>query len=238
MQDHRIDGVDAPSGRANPSPSVGNVCGLGESHALRIELRAVQLPWLADEIHVLRGPIEEELARTRAQHDQLIAEGVDSRAPEAVETSTEIDRRIYQLKVLAMIREQLPLSDDEVAAGVASPWEADQDHADASISTVARPVVVVGPAQGMFVMIDGAAYHVAAALTEALAAPRSDVFRVDQTGVPRRSNCRRITPPVAARLRALAAAAAAFTDTYVNVVLQQSYRFDPDYDPVFSDELW
>jgi hypothetical protein len=30
----------------------------------------------------------------------------------------------YQLKVLAMIREQLPIDDEAVAAWVASPWQA------------------------------------------------------------------------------------------------------------------
>jgi hypothetical protein len=238
MQDNRNDGADSTTRRANPSPPVSNVCGLGESHALRIELCAVQLPWLADEIHELRGPIEEELARERARHDQLIADGVDSRSPEAVEASTEIDRRLYQLKVLAMIREQLPLSNEEAADGVASPWDGDREHPYEAYSTVPHPVVVVGPAQGMFVLVHGAACHVASALAEALAAPRGAVFRVDRTRVERRPDRRGFTPPVAARLHSLAAAAHAFTTTYVDVALQQSYRFDPDYDPVISDELW
>jgi hypothetical protein len=36
----------------------------------------------------------------------------------------------------------------------------------------------------------------------------------------------------------MAAAAEAFTDTYVSAVLQQSYSFDPDHDPILPDELW
>jgi hypothetical protein len=47
-----------------------------------------------------------------------------------------------------------------------------------------------------------------------------------------------MTPAVATRLGDMAAAAAAFTGTYVAGVAQQSYSFDPEYDPIDSDELW
>ena len=56
MQDNRNHGEEPPRRRANPSPAVGNVCGLGESHALRAWLLPVQLPWLADAIDELRRP--------------------------------------------------------------------------------------------------------------------------------------------------------------------------------------
>jgi hypothetical protein len=48
-----------------------HVHGLGESHALRVDLAAVQLPWLADEIDELRRSIQERLDHERARHDQL-----------------------------------------------------------------------------------------------------------------------------------------------------------------------
>jgi hypothetical protein len=238
MHSNRTGGAEPPRQRANPAPPVGNVCGLGESHALRVELRPVQLPWLADEIDELRGPIEEELARARARHNQLTAEGADPRSPEALEASAEIDRRIYQLKVLEMIREQLPISRDTVAAGVASPWKAKGASPDEGLDTVGHSIAVVGPAQGMLVLIDGAARNVASALATATVTPKAPTLARQSRVVRLRSVPTRITPPVAARLRALAAAAEAFIDTYINVVLQQSYRFDPDYDPVLSDELW
>lgn len=73
MQCNRNDGEEPPRRRANPSPAVGNVCGLGESHALSVELRPVQLPWLFDEIDELRRPIKEAVAVERARYDQLTA---------------------------------------------------------------------------------------------------------------------------------------------------------------------
>ena len=237
MHSNRNDGDEPPRRRANPSPAVGNVCGLGESHALRAWLRPVQLPWLADEIDELRRPIEEAVAVERARYDQLTAGGADRRSPEACETDTEIARRTYQLKVLAMIREQLPIDDEAVTAGVASPWQA-KDEDPNEPGTIGPPVEVLGPAQGMLVLIRGAARNVTAALAEALAPPEPDAFGIDQSRVRRSGERRRISAPVAVRLRSLAAAAEAFVDTYVNVVALNSYSFDPDYYPVVGDELW
>lgn len=76
-------------------------------------------------------------------------------------------------------------------------------------------------------MIDGAARNVASALAEAMATPKTSAL-AGQSRVRLRPAQKRITAPVAARLRALATAAEAFTDTYIIVVVQQSYRFDPD----------
>lgn len=239
MHDHRTDGVERPSCRANPSPPVGNVHGLGESHALRIELRHKQLPWLADEIGELRRSIEEAVVRARARHDQLTAVAEDPPLPEAQEAATEADRRIYQLRVLAMIREQLPLTDAAVAAAVASPWDEVSGAPTTEPEAVQAPVAVVGPAQAMLTLTRGATRNVTGALAEALDGPK---FTTDPGCRQRRSRgwpeWRRITPLISDRLRVLAAAAEAFTNTYVNVVAQQSYRFDPDYYPVVGDELW
>jgi hypothetical protein len=54
---------------ANLSPPIGNVHGLGESHALRADLKPVQVPWFADEAETLRASVTEELAigRRRAR---------------------------------------------------------------------------------------------------------------------------------------------------------------------------
>jgi hypothetical protein len=71
MQDHRNDGGEQTPRPANPSPPLGNVHGLGESHALRVDLKPAQLPWLADEIETLRGPILEEHQRALARYDEL-----------------------------------------------------------------------------------------------------------------------------------------------------------------------
>lgn len=238
MHDNRNDGAEPAPRHANPSPPVGHVHGLGESHALRVELRAVQLPWLADEIDELRGPIEEELARERARHDQLTAGDNDRRSEEAREAEAEIDRRSYQLKLLAMIREQLPV-DHAALAAVRSPWEVADDEPASEADPVDRPVAVVGPARGMLVLIRGAARNVAAALAEALGGPeRGSDARAEHRHGLRWAELHRTTPAVAARLRAMAAAAEAFTTTYVDAVAQQAYSFDPGYYPTAADELW
>ena len=68
MHSNRNDGEEPTRRHANPCPSVANVCGLGESHALRVELRAVQLPRLAHEVDELRGTIDDALARAPWPH--------------------------------------------------------------------------------------------------------------------------------------------------------------------------
>ena len=86
MQDHRSAGELAES-PANPSPAIGNVHGLGESHALRVDLQPIQVPWLAEEVDSLRATVSEELAIARA------------RPGPAPDVDEEIDRRVYQLRV-------------------------------------------------------------------------------------------------------------------------------------------
>jgi hypothetical protein len=232
MQDHRSAG-ELPESRANPSPPIGDVHGLGESHALRVDLRPVQAPWLADEIDTLRAVIGEELAVARARHDQLSASpGTSS------ETAGEVERRIYQLRVLGMIREQLPVTPDVVAACVGDPWQPDDRAQEAA--RITAPVTVVGPARGMLVLIRGAATNVADALGEAVRGPLSSTR--SSKGSPeylgRWPEWNRLTPDVASRLRDLAAAAEAWADTYVKAVAQQAYSFDPEHYPVYPDELW
>ena len=46
-----------------------------------------------------------------------------------------------------------------------------------------------------------------------------------------------MTPAIAEKLRATAAAAQAFTGTYLDVLALQGYSFDPEYQPVDADEL-
>jgi len=48
------------------------VTGLGVCDALRLELEPAQVPWLVDELDVMRGPLEEQLERTSADdHEQF-----------------------------------------------------------------------------------------------------------------------------------------------------------------------
>jgi hypothetical protein len=231
MQDHRNDGGEQAPRPANPSPPLGTVHGLGESHSLRVDLQPAQLPWLADEIDTLRGPILEEHARALARYDDLPP------AAGRAEAGAEVHRRAYQLRVLTMIREQLPLRPAVVAAWIASPWEAHDDLAW-ELARITAPVTVVGPARAMLVLVRGSARNVADALGEALRGPRSDTRAAPVGPALLWPEWTRTTPAVASRLRDMAAAAEAFTDTYVSAVLQQSYSFDPDHDPVLPDELW
>jgi hypothetical protein len=232
MQDHRIAG-ELPESPANPSPPIATVHGLGESHALRADLLPVQVPWLADEVRALRACVNEELAIARAQHDPAKA-AAGSRS----DLDAESDRRLYQLRMLRMIREQVPLADPVVAACVEDPWQ--PDDAALEVARLTAPVTVVGPARAMLVLVRGAARNVADAFGEALRGPKP-VGKSDATAggdLTRWPELHSLTPAVAARLRDLAAAASAFTDTYVAAVAQQGYVFDPEHYPVYPDVLW
>jgi hypothetical protein len=68
----------------------GTVCGLGVCDALKLELAPVQLPWLADELDEMRGPLEEALLRARAE-----------------ESADEAAGHEYELRLLRMMRAQL-----------------------------------------------------------------------------------------------------------------------------------
>jgi hypothetical protein len=78
----------------NPPPS-GRVSGLGVCDALRLELVPAQVPWLVDELDVMRGPLEEQLLRTSADdRDQAEVLG-------------------HELHLLRLMRAQLPGAHDE-----------------------------------------------------------------------------------------------------------------------------
>jgi hypothetical protein len=137
-----------------------------------------------------------------------------------------------------MIREQVPISRPVVAACVANPWD-DPSELALELARITAPVTVVGPAQGMLVLIRGAARNVADALGEALRISQQHVAK-PQVGTaatywPERHL---LTAAVANRLRDLAAATQAFTSHYVDAIWQQAYSFDPEHYPVYSDELW
>jgi hypothetical protein len=231
MQDHRNDGGEQAPPPANPAPPLSSVHGLGESHALRVDLQPNQLPWLADEIDTLRATIREDHGRAVSRHDELPP------AADGAEAEAEVDRRAYQLRVLAMIREQLPLSSAVAAASIASPW-LEHDELAWELARITARVTVVGPARAMLVLVRGSARNVADALSEALRGPRSEPRAAPGSPALHWPEWTRTTTAVASRLRDMAAAAEAFTDTYVTAVLQQSYSFDPDHYPVLPDELW
>jgi hypothetical protein len=73
---------------------------------------------------------------------------------------------------------------------------------------------------------------------EALRGPGLDVDEhTDSPSGWRGAELSRVTPAIAEKLRAMAAAAQAFTDTLSRGLGPQGYSFDPKYQPVEADEL-
>jgi hypothetical protein len=89
MRDQRIAGRERAS-----------VSGLGVCDVWRLELSAEQWPWLVDALDEIRGPLEEELRRAWAQ------QAVDDSA----DTAHEVSARGYELRLVRMMRDQLPAS--------------------------------------------------------------------------------------------------------------------------------
>jgi hypothetical protein len=184
------------------------------------------VPWLADEIDTLRGAIGEALAME-----------LEERLEPPGEPSAEADRRRYQLRVLGMIRDQLPLTQRVWSRSSATRGRSQAIWRGAARITSA--VVVVGPARAMLVLIRGAARNVADGLGEALHGP-DGVASPDRRSagyLVHSPELGRLTPAVATRLRDLAEAARAFTETYVAAVAVHRYSFDPAHYEAFSDEL-
>jgi hypothetical protein len=235
MHDHRNAGTEPPR-RANTPPPGGNVHGLGLVDALRVDLQPAQLPWLAAEIDIVRYCLEDELAHLRARYDELPEAVKKNPLSSAREDEQEIERRAYQLEVLAIIGEQLPISAAAAAAAVASPWDNEVDDAPET-DRAEGPVAVAGPAALMTVLIRGATRHAAEALADALRGPALDVDHHTDSGSGWRApDLPRVTPTISGKLRATAEAAHAFSDTYLHVLAHQTYSFDPEYDPTHADE--
>jgi hypothetical protein len=239
MHHHRNAGAEPAPRRASTPPPHGTVHGLGVVDALRIDLDPEQLPWLAAEIDTLRYCLEDELAHRCARYYELPGAAKQDRRGRARDAERELERRAYQLQALAMIREQVPISREAVAAAVASPWRKPVDCITPAVERVeGPPIAVVGPAALMTVLIRGATRNVADALGEALRGPSLDVdeHTASRSGW-RGAELPRVTPATAEKLRATAAAAQAFTATYLEVLAVQGYSFDPESQPVYADEL-
>lgn len=92
MQDQGIAGGPAPSAPAR------SVSGLGICDVWRLELSAVQWPWLVEELEDLRGPLEEALQRAWAQQAVDRSESL----------AEEVSAREYELRLIRWMRAQLP----------------------------------------------------------------------------------------------------------------------------------
>src|SRR2546421_7747632 len=91
-------GIAGEPGASVPS---GSVSGLGVCDVWRLELSAVQWPWLLDELDIVRGALEDALDHIREDHV------ADTR----LATADELSRREYELRFLGMMRAQLPPRD-------------------------------------------------------------------------------------------------------------------------------
>jgi hypothetical protein len=237
MHRNRNGGADPTPRRASTPPPPGNVHGLGLVDALRIDLQPAQLPWLVAEIDIVRYCLEDELEHVRARYEELPEAARKERREDARDAQEELERRAYQIQALAMIGQQVPIS-SEAAAVVAGPWGGSADDASPELECVEEPVAVAGPAALMTMLISGATRHAAEALGEAVRGPALDVDHYTESGHGwRAGDLPRIAPAIAERLRALAAAVHAFTETYLHALAHQAYSFDPEYDPVYADEL-
>jgi hypothetical protein len=99
-----------PTGGSVP---FGSVCGLGVTDALRLDLAPVQLAWLIDELEEIRGPLEEELQRARAR----CADDPGELAADKLDASE------HELRLLRMMRAQLPASDHGGRVAFVGPTE-------------------------------------------------------------------------------------------------------------------
>jgi hypothetical protein len=237
MQRNRSSGAEPAPRRANIPPPAGNVHGLGLVDALRVDLQPEPLPWLAAQIDIVRYCLEDELGHARAR-EKLSESARKEGRQDARDAEEEVERRAYELQALAMIGDQLPTSAAATAAVVAGPWAEPTDPGSSKDERPAEPLAVAGPAALMTIVIGGAMRHAAEALREALRNPGLDVDHwTESERAWGAGEVPRLTPAVAEKLRALAAAVHALTDTYLHALAHQAYSFDPEYDPVHADEL-
>jgi hypothetical protein len=149
MQDNRIDGgaLGARLGVAVPNPS--RVRGLGLCDVLRVELEPCQIAGAIDELEERRGPLNEAFEQARTRWDALAEQ--ESQRPTERTLQHEPSRSAYALRLLSMLRAQLP------AIG----------HGE--------PVAIVGPASSISGLIAAAARNAVDELSELIREPqRSD----------------------------------------------------------------
>ena len=231
MQEHRT--AERAASAASAPPALGTVQGLGLVDALRVELGQPQVPWLIAEMDDLRASFEGELSRALVSYDELPDFAKQERTARARDLEQEVERRAYQLKALAMIRDQIPLGpDDQGGQGDSAPARAAATEAALVSDT---PLSLVGPAVLITALLGRSAYRVACRLRCAL---RREADACQEDTAPfNESHLLSAGPTAIAELHALAAAVKAFTDTLADTVALQAYTFDPEYTPIRSDEL-
>jgi hypothetical protein len=219
MHHHRNPGTAAAPRRAGPPPAAGPVQGLGLVDAFRIDVAPAQLRWLAAEIDTVRYCLEDELAHHRKRHEQPPAVPDEQGRPNAREAGQELDRRAYQLQVLAMIRDQLPISSEAPGPAPPAPGTHRPRTPGTNSPVTRRPSRSSGPRRSWR---SSSAAPLATLPTRSsrrcAARAWTSTQYTDSTDGWRGRELPRVSPAIADRLRAIAARAHAFTDTYLHVL--------------------
>jgi hypothetical protein len=145
MQQNRIDVqvAGARFGGAVPNPS--RVQGLGLCDVLRVELEPCQFAGAIEELEEQRGPLNETFEHARTRWDALAEEAAAGSIAQSLEQ--ELSKSASALRVLTMLRAQLPALDHD------------------------KPVVVVGPASAISELIALAARNAVDDLGELVRQP-------------------------------------------------------------------
>jgi hypothetical protein len=115
------------------------VQGLGLCDALRVELAPCQIAAAIDELEERRGPLNEAYEHARTRWDEVADR---EREPETTKLQEELSKSAYALRVLTMLRGQLPTARHET------------------------PVILVGPASTISSIVSAAVRNVADDLAE------------------------------------------------------------------------
>jgi hypothetical protein len=99
---------------------------LGVCDVWRLELSALQWPWLLDELEEVRGPLEEALQRASADH-------ASAGAPELVD---KVDALELELQAVRGMRAQLPALGEDRAIVLVGPAELIRDLVQDTLSNV------------------------------------------------------------------------------------------------------
>jgi hypothetical protein len=145
MQPQPIAGT-APAPPSAPATWTGRVLGLGVTDVLRVELEPGLVPWLVDQLDVLRDVYEDTVVHDRARWEEISEFAREARLPRVIEAEKDLDVSEFELRALDMIRGQL---------------------ADAG-GDETGPVAIYGPARIVAELVRETTRQVAATLRELL----------------------------------------------------------------------
>jgi hypothetical protein len=101
----------APPSR--PTAWTGKVLGLGVTDILRVELESVQVPWLVEQLDVLRYVYEDTVVHDRARWEEIPEFAREARLPRVIEVEKDLEASEFDLRALDSIRRQLAGADGD-----------------------------------------------------------------------------------------------------------------------------